>query len=58
MKSDKFATALLVAVLMITACSKSGKNYEVQALRVTTETVSAEMASAKKHYVGDRKSVV
>ena len=52
MKSDKFATALLVAVLMITACSKSGKNYEVQALRVTTETVSAEMASAKKHYVG------
>ena len=52
MKSERFAAALLVAVLMITACSKSGKNYEVQALRVTTETVGTEMASAKKHYVG------
>lgn len=52
MKSERNAAALLVAVLMMTACSKSGKNYEVQALRVTTETVGTEMASAKKHYVG------
>lgn len=52
MKSEKLATALLTAALMMTACSKSEKSYEVEALRVNTETVSAGMASAKKQYVG------
>lgn len=52
MKRERFATALLVALLMMTACSKNEKTYEVLPLKVTTETVSAGTASASKHYVG------
>lgn len=52
MKNTELATALLAATLMMTSCGKSEQNYEVEALRVTTETVSAGTASAKKHYVG------
>lgn len=52
MKSEQFATVLLVAALMMTACGKKEKTYEVEPLKVTTEKVSAGMASAKKHYVG------
>ncbi|MBO4550058.1 MAG: efflux RND transporter periplasmic adaptor subunit, partial [Bacteroidaceae bacterium] len=43
---------VLAAAILLTACGKSEKTYEVEALRVTTETVSAAMSSAKKHYVG------
>lgn len=52
MKNERFATALLAAALMMTACGRSEKSYNVEALKVTTETVSAGMASASKQYVG------
>lgn len=51
MNKIKCFAAVAAAVLM-TACGKSERNYEVEALKVTTETVSAGTASAKKHYVG------
>ncbi len=52
MKSENIAIALLAATLMMTACSKSEKKSAVEALRVTTETVSASTTNACKHYVG------
>ena len=44
--------AVLACITMLVACGKSEKSYEVEALKVTTETVSAGTTSAKKHYVG------
>lgn len=43
--------AVLLAILL-SACGKSEKNYEVEALKVSTETVCAGTTSAGKHYVG------
>lgn len=37
---------------MLTACTRSEKKYEVEALRVKTETVSVDTANAVKNYVG------
>ena len=44
--------AVLFAATMLAACGRSEKNYQVEPLKVTTETVSAGLGSAKKHYVG------
>ena len=44
--------ALLTAAMMMAACGRNEKNYEVEALTVTTETVCASTAIADKHYVG------
>ncbi len=44
--------ALLTAAVIMAACGKSEKNYEVEPLNVTTETVSAGTASVRMHYVG------
>ena len=44
--------AAMLAAILLTACGKSEKSYEVEALRVTTETVCAGTANAGKHYVG------
>ena len=42
----------LISITMLMACSKSEKTYEVEALKVTTETVSAGSSAVRKHYVG------
>lgn len=52
MKTERFSIALLSAALMLNSCGRSEKTYEVEALRVTTETVCAGQANAGKHYVG------
>ena len=44
--------AAMISITMLMACGKSEKNYEVEALKVTTETVSAGTSSVRKHYVG------
>jgi RND family efflux transporter MFP subunit len=44
--------AALAAATMLVACGRSEKNYRVEPLKVTTETVSAGSASVRKHYVG------
>ena len=45
--------ALLTAATLLAACKGNEKNYEVEALKVTTETVSVQTtSSARKHYVG------
>lgn len=44
--------AILTSILMLTACGKGEKNYEVEALKVTTETVSTSTTSFGKQYVG------
>ena len=51
MNKSKYFAPLMAAFLLI-ACGKSEKSYEVEALRVTTETVSVGTASAGKQYVG------
>lgn len=45
------SVALLLA-LVLTACKRDGKDYRLEALRVTTETVHADTANAVKSYVG------
>lgn len=44
--------AVLTSVVMLMACGKSENSYQVEALRVATETVSTGSASVRKHYVG------
>ena len=44
--------ALLTVVTMSVSCGKNENSYQVEPLKVTTETVSAGMASGRKHYVG------
>ena len=41
--------AAMISITMLMACGKSEKNYEVEALKVTTETVSAGTSSVRKH---------
>lgn len=43
---------LLVIMTLLVSCGKSEKDYNVEALKVTTETVSAGTTSTGKHYVG------
>lgn len=43
---------LLAATIFLVACGKNKENYKVEALRVTTETVSIGTANVGKHYVG------
>lgn len=43
---------LLGATLLLAACGKNKENYRVEALKVTTETVSASTTATGKHYVG------
>ncbi len=43
---------LLGATLLLAACGKNKENYRVEALKVTTETVSAVTTATGKHYVG------
>ena len=52
MKKKVLAVAMLATAILFTACRKSGENYKVEALNVTTETVSAGNTCASKHYVG------
>lgn len=49
-KIIKFAS--LTATILLIACGKSENNYQVEPLKVTTETVSASSATIGKHYVG------
>ena len=44
--------AVLTFAMMLVGCGKNEKKYQVEPLKVTTETVSAGSASIKKHYVG------
>ena len=44
--------AVLTVAMMLVSCGKKEKSYQVEPLKVTTETVSVGSASAKKHYVG------
>ena len=44
--------AVLAAAMMLANCGKSEKSYQVEPLKVTTETVSEGAASVRKHYVG------
>ena len=44
--------ALLMGTVILAACGRNEKNYMVEALKVTTETVSASTANVGKHYVG------
>lgn len=39
-------------ILLLAACGKNETNYKVEALKVTTETVSAGIANTGKNYVG------
>lgn len=39
-------------IFVLAACSRNENNYKVEALKVTTETVSAGTANIGKHYVG------
>lgn len=42
----------LAVAALLAACSKSEKSYQVEPLKVTTETVSPGSVSIRKHYVG------
>lgn len=44
--------AILTITTLLIACGRSEKTYEVEALKVTTETVSASTMPVGKHYVG------
>lgn len=44
--------ALLTAAVIAVGCGRNEKNYQVEPLKVATETVSAGASSFKKHYVG------
>lgn len=50
--NKQYCFAILAAATLLAACGKSGGSYKVEALNVTTETVSAGTANASKHYVG------
>ena len=42
----------ILAAVLLTACGRSEKSYNVEALTVTTETVAASTTFAVRHYVG------
>ena len=43
---------ILAITILLVACGRSEKSYEVEALKVTTETVCANTTPLGKHYVG------
>ncbi|MBO7119468.1 MAG: efflux RND transporter periplasmic adaptor subunit [Bacteroidaceae bacterium] len=49
-RHDIFAAT--AAVIILAGCSKSEKNYQVEPLKVTTETVCEGASAVRKHYVG------
>ena len=44
--------AVLAAVTMLAGCNRGEQNYQVEPLKVTTETVCAGTSAVRKHYVG------
>ena len=50
--NKSFRFAVLAAAIIMVSCNRSEKSYQVEPLKVITETISAGSASIRKHYVG------